>query len=229
MNLNIRKNKKTWQYLIGFSVREFQKETGKNLDEKDIEKLLTKEGLEFKKVIVGEAIKETIPKCMGAIYKNPSSMREDAPDAFSCSSLISYLYTMAGVWMPSISVDKYVFGKKIDRDELRFGDLVFSNTGKGKIYTESIEYKSGTKVPEGVDHVGMYLGDENVLHATKIKNGVVVEKIDEFKKSSKIVGFRRVANIEEIRFVVAIPENKDEINSRELLIKNLFENWRDNS
>ena len=53
---------------------------------------------------------------IGAQYKNPSSMSVDAPGYFSCSSLVSYLYK--GVWMPSISIDKYVFSKKINKDEL---------------------------------------------------------------------------------------------------------------
>ena len=64
-------------------------------------------------------------------------MRVDAPNAFSCSSLISYLYE--GIYMPSISIDKYLYtkgaGNEIKNDnDLKFGDLVFINTGEVKNY-----------------------------------------------------------------------------------------------
>lgn len=184
------------EYKIGFSFDEFLR----------IKNSLTEHGFEYKKVIVGDILKETIPLCINAVYKNPSSMRIDAPNAFSCSSLISYLYTQAGVWMPSLSIDKYVFGKPILREDLQFGDLIFSNTGIGTVRTETVEYLPGTKVPEGVDHVALYLGNAEILHATKRYGGVVKENLKNLENISKIVGFRRVANIDEERFVVVLPE-----------------------
>jgi hypothetical protein len=195
------------EYKIGFSIDEFEK----------IKNLLYKHGFEYKKVIVGEILKETIPFCLNAVYKNPSSMRFDAPNAFSCSSLISYLYTQAGVWMPSLSIDKYVFGTPITKEELKFGDLVFSNTGIGKIRFETVEYLPGTKVPEGVDHVGMYMGDGNILHASSSTGKVHIEKVEESEMFKNIVGYRRMADIEEERYVVKVNEKI----SKEDFIKNL--------
>lgn len=182
------------EYKIGFSLDEFEK----------IKNLVVKHGFEYKKVIVGDILKETIPLCIKAVYKNPSSIRIDAPNAFSCSSLISYLYTQAGIWMPSLSIDKYVFGKPISKEDLQFGDLIFSNTGIGTVRTETVEYLPGTSVPEGVDHVALYLGNDEILHATKKYGGVIVENIDNL---ASIVGFRRVSDIEEERFVVILPED----------------------
>jgi hypothetical protein len=208
-----------FQYKVGFSLKEFNDISSKEFSDEEIENLLSQKGFEYKKVKVKEVLKETIPECMGAIYKNPSSMRLDAPEAFSCSSLISYLYTQAGVWMPSLSIDKYVFGIPILRKDLKFGDLVFSNTGKGMIRTETVEYKPGTKVPEGVDHVGMYLGENKVLHATKKYEGVVVETLEEFENTSKIVGFKRVADINEERFVVNIPDDIEDLKNKDSFIK----------
>lgn len=184
------------EYKIGFSLDEFEK----------IKNSLAEHGFEYKKVIVGDILKETIPLCMNAVYKNPSSMRLDAPNAFSCSSLISYLYTQAGVWMPSLSIDKYAFGKPISKEDLQFGDLIFSNTGIGTVRTETVEYLPGTNVPEGVDHVVFYLGNDEILHATKRYGGVVKENLKNLEDISKIVGFRRVTDIDEERFVVILPE-----------------------
>lgn len=200
-----------FQYKIGFSLKEFNQISGKEFKDTEVEDLLVQRGLEYKKVIVGEALKATIPKCMNAIYKNPSSMRIDAPKAFSCSSLISYLYTQAGVWMPSLSIDKYIFGTPILKEELRFGDLIFSNTGNGIIRTETVEYLPGTKVLEGVDHVIMYLEENRIIHATKKYGKVFIETFDDFGNTQKIVGFRRVADIDEKRYVVSIPNDRDDL------------------
>jgi hypothetical protein len=209
------------QYKIGFSLKDFNQISGQDFENHEIEILLSKKGFNFKKARVAEALRETIPLCLNAIYKNPSSMRLDAPGAFSCSSLISYLYTEAGVWMPSLSIDKYVFGALILKTDLKFGDLVFSNTGVGMVRTETVEYKPGTKVPEGVDHVGMYLGENKIIHATKKYGKVVIETFDDFCNTSKIVGFRRVADINEERYVIFVPAGRDDLRKKEDLIKDL--------
>lgn len=211
-----------FEYKIGFSLKDFNQISGKEFDSGEAENLIPKIGFNYKKVVVEKVLKETIPFCMDGIYKNPSSMRIDAPEAFSCSSLISYLYTQAGVWMPSLSIDKYVFGIPISEEDLKFGDLIFSNTGKGIIRTETVEYKPGTQVPEGVDHVGMYLEENKVIHATKKHGKVVVETLDDFTNSSKIVGYRRVTLIEEERFVVIIPENRTDLRVKENLINEII-------
>lgn len=199
------------QYKIGFSSEEFGM----------IKDSVLKERFEYKKIKVEDTLRETILACMDAVYKNPSSMRIDAPGAFSCSSLISYLYTQAGVWMPSLSIDKYVFGVPVQKEDLKYGDLVFSNTGNGRIRYETVEWLPGTKVPEGVDHVGMYLGGNEVLHAAKKFGGVNVETLEDFNNTSKIVGYRRVADIKEERFVVSIPDGREDLKNKEKFIKYL--------
>lgn len=210
-----------FQYKIGFSLKEFNRISGQNFKAEKIENLIKNKGFDFKKVIVGDTLKETIPVCMDAIYKNPSSMRLDAPAAFSCSSLVSYLYTQAGVWMPSLSIDKYVFGTPISESDLKFGDLVFANSGNGLVRTQTVEYKPGTLVPEGIDHVALYLGKNKILHATKKYGKVVLEDLDSLNDISKIVGFRRVADTEEVRFVVDIPNNSTNLKTKENLIADL--------
>lgn len=202
-------------YKIGFSVKEFNQIIGKDPSGEEIEKLLQEKGFEYKKVKVEDALRNATPECMNAVYKNPSSMREDAPGAFSCSSLISYLYTQAGVWMPSLSIDKYVFGQPVEKEDLKFGDLVFSNTGNGQIRYATVEWQPGTPVPEGVDHVGLYLDDGRVLHATKRSGGVTIETLEEFANYQKIVGYRRMADISEDRFVILIPDSQLDLRKKE--------------
>jgi len=89
----------------------------------------------------------------------------------------------------NIDGSRVEFSKKIKQEDVQFGDLVFSNSGEGRIYTQTVEYLPGTDVPEGVDHVGIYIGDGKVLHATKREGKVVIQTIEEFGKDRKMVGW----------------------------------------
>lgn len=206
--------RKDTEYYVGISLSELNMILGTAYTDRDVVNTLGRLSFSFEKIIPQDYITETYKAVVGVPYKNPSIMREDAPSAFNCSSLISYLYK--GIWMPSISVDKYVFSKKIDRDELRFGDLVFANSGEGKIYFESVDFLKGEKVPSGVDHVGMYLGDGKIVHATRVHGKVVIETIEEFSATRKIVGYGRIADdLKEERYVVNVPKERLDIRIKE--------------
>jgi phenylalanyl-tRNA synthetase beta subunit len=199
----------SWQYLVGITADEVNTLLGTTMKDKDITAALTRLGFSYQTFIPETALQLRLREVLGKEYKNPSSMRVDAPHAFSCSSLVSYLFTHAGVWMPSITVDKYVYARPVTKDELCFGDLIFSNTGDGKIHYETVEFMPGTPVPEGVDHVGMYLGDGEVLHASRAHGKVVREDLAKSKQFSHIVGYRRV--LEDVpveRHVVEIPKER---------------------
>ena len=212
--------KKDTPYYVGISKKELNEILGSSYDDDVLKKTLAQLSFPFEEVIPKTYIKETYPTLIGAGYKNPSSMREDAPHVFSCSSLISYLYK--GIWMPSLSIDKYVFSKKITESELTFGDLIFANSQEGKIRYESVEFLRGTKVPEGIDHVGMYVGNGKVLHATKVKGMVVEESLEQFKEGRKIVGMGRISeDLDETRYVVLVPSVRLDIRIKEDLAEEI--------
>jgi phenylalanyl-tRNA synthetase beta subunit len=212
--------KKDTAYYVGISKRELNDILGTSYTDEAIEKTLKQLSFPFEKIVPESYIRTTYPTLIGAGYKNPSSMREDAPTMFSCSSLVSYLYK--GVWMPSLSVDKYVFSQKITRDELRFGDLIFATTGEGVIRYESVEFLRGTHVPEGVDHVGVYLENGNILHATKVRGMVVEETYEEFTTGRTVVGFGRVIdNLAEERYVIRVPSVRLDIRIKEDLAEEI--------
>jgi hypothetical protein len=124
--------------------------------------------------------------------------------------------------MPSLSVDKYVFSKKISKDELQFGDLVFTNSGEGKIRYESVEFLRGTKVPEGVDHVAMYCGEGEVIHASKTNGVVAIETMEQFIGSRVVVGYGRVSeDLNEKRFVVRVPSVRLDLRIKEDLAEEI--------
>lgn len=212
--------KKDSSYFVGISKRELNDILGTTYSDENIKKTLTELSFPYEVIVPDMYMKNLGPTLIGAGYKNPSSMREDAPEVFSCSSFVSYLYK--GIWMPSISIDKYVFTKKITKDELRFGDLIFANTGEGMVRYESVEFLRGTKVPEGVDHVAMYIGDDQVLHATKVHGMVVKESIEEFNRGRVIVGYGRVHDdLTEERYVVRVPSVRLDIRIKEDLAEEI--------
>lgn len=207
-------------YYVGISLRELNVILGSAYSPDDIEETLHKLSFSYEKIIPEEYIRATYPTLVGKAYKNPAGMRTDAPNAFSCSSLVSYLHK--GIWQPSISIDKYVYAKKIQKEDLSFGDLIFANGNEGRIYFESVEFLKGTKVKEGVDHVGMYLENGNVIHATKVKGCVVVETLEEFSKGRTITGYGRMADdLKEEVYIVNIPDERLDLRIKEDLAEEI--------
>ncbi len=202
-----------WIYRVGLSQTEVNEESLKKL------------GFKYELAEVEAALRAHIDETLGKSYKFYTSMREDAPEFFSCSSLISYLYTFAGVWMPSLSIDKFFFAQKVNKDELRFGDLVFAfnaeETGSDHLRTVSVEYMPGQLTTETpINHMGMYLGEGKILQAAGLwyKGQVISEDLETSPSFKNIVGYGRVADIHEKRFVVEIPDDRPDLRNKEKLI-----------
>ncbi len=204
----------TWIWKIGLSQSEASEEQ------------LKKAGLKYEMVIVEDALRKHIPETLGKPYKFFTSMREDAPQFFSCSSLISYLYTFAGIWMPSLVIDKFFFAKPIEKNELRFGDLIFSfaNGAQGDhpARSTSVEYMPGKlKSEKPITHVGMYIDNNEVLHAAGLDYGgkVIAETLSESSCFKNIAGYGRVAeDLDERRLVVEIPDDRQDLRNRDALL-----------
>jgi phenylalanyl-tRNA synthetase beta subunit len=217
----------SWKYKVSVSLNEINRLIGININKEEVENIFKRFNFYFKYISTKENIENKISGVVGKAYKNPSSMREDAPNAFSCSSLISYLYE--GIYMPSISIDKYLYTKDLakgikSKEDLKFGDLIFINTGKVKstgIYFEGKEYRKGERVENGVDHLAMFLGEDKVIHSSsELKDGTEIESVEEFLARGEFVGYGRVLeNLEEERFVVTIPEERLDLRIKEDLIE----------
>lgn len=80
----------------------------------------------------------------------------NGPDSFDCSGLVRYIYKNAlGKDIPRVSEDQSKVGQAVSREDLQPGDLVFFDTmDKGK-----------------VSHVGMYIGNNEFIHAANSEKG----------------------------------------------------------
>ncbi len=75
----------------------------------------------------------------------PYRLGGQSPDGFDCSGLVWFVYRELGVSVPRTAAQQHAAARSIPGDQLRPGDLVF-------FYTS-------------VDHVGIYLGNGEFIHA----------------------------------------------------------------
>jgi phenylalanyl-tRNA synthetase beta subunit len=208
------------KFKLGISSEEVSSIIGADIKDSDIENVFNRFGFEWKEVKPIDEILKIAESFIGVPYKLGASVLRDAPRYFDCSSFICYLFNNNGVTVPRVSVDQYVWGKKIDKEDLIAGDVVYSNTGEGKIHTKTIEFLPGMDVPEGVDHCGLYLGNNRVVHATAFFDKVVVEDLDKAERFKNIVGYRRMSDNKE-RFVITVPDERLDLRIKEDLAEDI--------
>lgn len=210
---------KKWEYKTSVTASKINSFLGLSLTSEEIEALFLRLSFPYEIKTEREHVEEQIKKVKHAKYKRVSSMRGDAPGYFSCSSLLSYLYN--SIWQPSISIDKYVYGEKIEKEDIKWGDFIFSNTHTGVVRYESVDFMSGTSVEEGIDHVGMYIGDECVLHISQASNTLCIEKIEEAKMFQGKLLYARMCDMTEKRFFISVPDERLDIRIQEDVIEEI--------
>jgi len=166
-----------------------------------------------------DRVVEVAETLVGVPYLYGASVLFDAPRKFDCSGLVNYLFLGAGVRIPRMTVDQFVFGEDVPQNEIQPGDLVFSvGEDTGSAFHESKEWMKGTSVPNGgIDHVGLYLGDGMVVHSSRhnkdvgTDGGILIEKLSSSQRFSHIVGIRRIKELSGERFLVTVPSERFDI------------------
>jgi lipoprotein Spr len=94
---------------------------------------------------------------------------------FDCSGFTSAVFASSlHRTIPHSSQGQYALGTSVDRDSLRFGDLVFFAEGGGE-----------------VSHVGIYVGDGLFAHAS-VSLGVTISLLDSSYYKKRYLGARRL-------------------------------------
>ena len=94
---------------------------------------------------------------------------------FDCSGLTYYAFKQAGINLNRTSYTQINNGVSVDSKDLRKGDLVFFNNGGGRI-----------------SHVGIYIGNNQFVHASSPGTGVIVSKLFGSYFGNTYVGARRI-------------------------------------
>ncbi|MFC7687355.1 NlpC/P60 family protein [Ureibacillus sp. GCM10028918] len=100
---------------------------------------------------------------IGAKYKYGATLAE-APKLFDCSSYTQFVFGKAGVQLPRVSRDQASTGVAVSASNLQAGDLMF--------FTMNDTYTDGR-----VAHVGIYMGDGNMIHASTSKGVMITTNV----------------------------------------------------
>jgi lipoprotein Spr len=96
-------------------------------------------------------------------------------DGIDCSGFTSSVYQAAtGTLLPRSAREQFRTGREVDRDTLRFGDLVFFNT-----------------TGWSPSHVGIYIEDDLFAHAS-VTSGVTLSSLESTYYRARFVGARRI-------------------------------------
>lgn len=102
-------------------------------------------------------------------------------NGIDCSAFTLQVFQSSlSIDLPRSAREQYVVGEKISKEELQFGDLVFFNTRRAS----------------NPGHVGIYLGENQFVHASR-SLGVTVSSIDDTYYKKRYVGARRVESFVE--------------------------------
>ena len=122
---------------------------------------------------VASEIVATALALKGTQYRNGGS---EPTRGFDCSGLVQWVFAQHGTALPRETREQYVVGKKIDKDDVRPGDLVFFET-----------------VSKGPSHVGIALGGGEFVHAPSTRGVVRVESYRRSEYwSDRWLGARRI-------------------------------------
>lgn len=92
-----------------------------------------------------------------------------------CSGFTLLVMQQAGVKLPRTSLEQSRVGEDVDLQELQEGDLIFFDT-----------------LGHGVSHVGIYLGDNQFIHANSYLERVSIDDITNNYYAKRVVGVKRV-------------------------------------
>ena len=97
------------------------------------------------------------------------------PGGFDCSGFTSYIYKQFGVTLNRSSKDQVNNGVAVSKSNLQQGDLVFFSTNG--VYPT---------------HVGIYIGDGNIVHASTAKDGVKISSLNTSYYTTNYFAARRI-------------------------------------
>ena len=132
---------------------------------------------------VVDAARPRIPVEAGAVIAAALELRgisyrlggEDPETGFDCSGFVRYVYQQAlGSELPGNSTSQFAEGDRVDKSDLKMGDLVFFKT-HGK----------------RVSHVGIYLDNGLFIHAPSRGKRVRIDHLDESYWAKRFAGAKR--------------------------------------
>ena len=120
-------------------------------------------------------LKETMLMEIIKYMNTPYKFGGNSMDGIDCSAFTQTVYSSCSIPLLRSAREQFTQGIPVEKEGLKFGDLVFFNTRKN--------VKPG--------HVGIYIGDNLFVHASR-KQGVIVTPITHEYYSKRFMGARRI-------------------------------------
>ena len=119
------------------------------------------------------SLKKSAYSFLGARYRFGGSSRS----ALDCSSFTQQVFREQSVKLPRTAREQFYVGNEVMRGDLKKGDLVF--------------FQTYARFPS---HVGIYLGNRKMIHASSREHRVVISSMDTPYYLSRYLGARRMTN-----------------------------------
>lgn len=119
------------------------------------------------------SLKKSAYSFLGARYRFGGSSR----NALDCSSFTQQVFREQSVKLPRTAREQFYVGNEVVRGDLKKGDLVF--------------FQTYARFPS---HVGIYLGNRKMIHASSREHRVVISSMDTPYYLSRYLGARRMTN-----------------------------------
>lgn len=147
----------------------------KDLPSRPLEDIHSLSGMQSRS---SEAVVQAVAQ-LGTPYRWGGSSAENG---FDCSGLTQYAYRAAELPLPRTSYQQYRATRRVARDELRPGDLVFFRL-------------SGSRI----DHVGIYVSENRFIHAPSSGKTVTFSRLDKGFWARRYVGGGRAPDANELQ------------------------------
>ncbi len=208
-----------WTQRIGLRCSYANKLIGLNLSADEIVATLRRVGIEARPFdISAEARRQ-----LGKPYVLGASFRKNGTDAFDCSYLVDYLYSLIGRQIGFTALGQYELGRPVELDQLKPGDVVFyegiiEKSATDHYFTRETDgsyRRHEVDPPKRVGHNGLYIGAGRVIMAaryawngeewTKLeREGVVEVPLETFTENPGFLGARRF--VEDLDDYLSVPE-----------------------
>ena len=120
----------------------------------------------------GEAVVAYAKQFLGYRYVYGTN----GPNTFDCSGFVQYVYKHFGISLSRSSKTQANDGVAVSKSDLQPGDiLIFKNTSK-----------------TAIGHVGIYIGNNQFIHASNSKTGVIISSLSSSSYQQRYVTARRV-------------------------------------
>lgn len=167
-------------------IKDFENGMYKIVDDNGSEFLVEEEFIDIRKnreIVSRSSLSrrtQSLNRIINSAYKElgkPYVYGDTGKKGYDCSGFTySIFLNNLGIKLPRSSSDQVNAGTKVERRELIPGDLVFFNT-----------------TGRGISHVGLYIGDGNIIHASSGRiRKVIISTIDTGYYNQRYVTARRV-------------------------------------